>query len=210
MPRKSERPVHVTRLRGRRASDRLDATAGYLGNQLLVAMPTLRDENFAGTVTLLCEHTDKGALGIVLNQPLRMTVGELLDQLKLVHEPSALAGQAVLRGGPVSTDRGFVLHRPLRQFEATLKLSDTLHITTSRDVLAAMAAGEGPTQAVVALGYAGWEAGQLEEEIRQNAWLTTPMDDRLVFDVPHAERWHAAARLLGIDLAQLAPVAGRA
>lgn len=210
MPRKTERPVHVTRLRGRRASDRLDSTAGYLGNQLLVAMPTLRDENFAGTVTLLCEHTEKGALGIVLNQPLRMTLGELLDQLKLAHEPSALASQAVLRGGPVSTDRGFVLHRPLRQFEATLKLSDTLHITTSRDVLAAMAAGEGPTQAVVALGYAGWEAGQLEEEIRQNAWLTTPMDDRLVFEVPHAERWQAAARLLGIDLAQLAPVAGRA
>ena len=210
MPRKTDRPVHVTRLRGRRASDRLDPTAGYLGNQLLVAMPSLRDPNFAGTVTLLCEHTERGALGIVLNQPLRMTLGELLDQLKLPHEPGELADQPVLRGGPVSTDRGFVLHRPLREFESTLRLSETLHITTSRDVLAALAQGAGPAQAVVAVGYAGWEAGQLEEEIRQNAWLTAPMDDRLVFEVPHAERWQAAARLLGIDLAQLAPVAGRA
>lgn len=210
MPRKSPRPVHVTRLRGRRASDRLDPEAGYLGNQLLVAMPTLRDPNFAGTVTLLCEHTERGALGIVLNQPLRMTLADLLDQLKIPHAGTDLGTRPVLRGGPVQTDRGFVLHRPLRDFDSTLKLSDTLHITTSRDVLAAMAAGEGPAQAVVAVGYAGWDAGQLEEEIRQNAWLTTPMDDRLVFEVPHAERWQAAARLLGIDLVQLAPAAGRA
>ncbi len=210
MPRKPERPVHVTRLHGRRASDRLDPNATYLGNQLLVAMPTLRDPNFAGTVTLLCEHTERGALGIILNQPLRMTLAELLDQLQLPHDAAKLASQPVLRGGPVQTDRGFVLHRPSREFESTLKLSDSLHLTTSRDVLAAVAAGEGPAEAVVAIGYAGWEAGQLEEEIRQNAWLTTPMDDRLVFEVPHAERWQAAARLLGIDLIQLAPAAGRA
>ena len=116
----------------------------------------------------------------------------------------------MLRGGPVQTDRGFVLHRPLRDFESTLRISDTLHVTTSRDVLIAMSAGEGPSQAVVALGYAGWEAGQLEAEIRENAWLTTPVDDRLVFDIPFAERWHAAARLLGIELSRLAPTAGRA
>jgi putative transcriptional regulator len=182
----------------------------YLGNQLLVAMPTLQDANFAQTVTLLCEHSERGALGIVLNRPLKMTLVEVLEHLNL---PSALSGntsQIVLRGGPVQTDRGFVLHRPMRDFESTLHISDTLHVTTSRDVLVALAAGEGPKEAVVALGYAGWEAGQLEAEIRQNAWLTAPVDDRLVFEVPHAERWHAAAALLGIELSRLAPTAGRA
>jgi putative transcriptional regulator len=210
MPQKRQRPVHVTRLRGRRASDKLDPTATYLGNQLLVAMPSLKDSQFAGTVTLLCEHSERGALGIVLNQPLKMNLAELLAHLKLPPSAPGALEQPVLRGGPVQTDRGFVLHRPLRDFESTLRISDTLHVTTSRDVLVAMAAGEGPSQAVVALGYAGWEAGQLEAEIRENAWLTAPVDDRLVFDIPFAERWQAAAGLLGIELSRLAPTAGRA
>ncbi len=210
MPQKRQRPVHVTRLRGRRASDRLDPNTSYLGNQLLVAMPSLKDSQFGGTVTLLCEHSERGALGIILNQPLKMSLAELLDHLKLPPAPPGALEQPVLRGGPVQTDRGFVLHRPLRDFESTLRISETLHVTTSRDVLLAMSAGEGPSQAIVALGYAGWEAGQLEAEIRENAWLTTPVDDRLVFDIPFTERWHAAARLLGIELSRLAPTAGRA
>ncbi len=182
----------------------------YLGNQLLVAMPTLQDANFAQTVTLLCEHSERGALGIVLNRPLKMTLIEVLEHLNLPSDLPGSTSQIVLRGGPVQTDRGFVLHRPMHDFESTLHISDTLHVTTSRDVLVALAAGNGPKEAVVALGYAGWEAGQLEEEIRQNAWLTAPVDDRLVFEVPHAERWHAAAALLGIELSRLAPTAGRA
>lgn len=210
MPSSPDRPVHVTKLRGRRATDRLDPTSSYLNNQLLIAMPTLQDPNFAQTVTLVCEHSDRGALGIILNRPLSMTLAEVLEQLSLPTTANGARTATVLRGGPVQTDRGFVLHRPLKDFDSTLHVSDTLHVTTSRDVLAALAKGEGPEQAVVALGYAGWEAGQLEEEIRQNAWLNVPVDDRLVFDLPFEDRWHAAGRLLGIELSRLAPTAGRA
>jgi putative transcriptional regulator len=117
----------------------------------------------------------------------------------------------VLGGGPVQKDRGFVLHRPGEQaFESTMPVSDTLHVTTSRDVLASMARGDGPAQALIALGYAGWEAGQLEEEVLQNAWLTVPCDDEVIFKLPYEQRWHAAARLLGIELSRISSQAGRA
>lgn len=182
-----------------------------LANQLLIAMPTLADPNFSQTVALICEHTDKGALGIVLNRPVGMVLGEVFDQLHLPGDDIALREQPVLRGGPVQGDRGFVLHRPTgRAWDSTLVVSDTLQVTTSRDVLAALAAGTGPSQAVVALGYAGWDAGQLEEEIRQNAWLNAPCDDSIIFDLPLERRWHAAAKLIGIDLVRLSPQSGRA
>jgi putative transcriptional regulator len=183
----------------------------YLSNQLLVAMPTLADPNFAQTVTLVCEHTGKGALGIVLNRPLSMVLGEVFDQLSLPSGAPGLRSQPVLRGGPVATDRGFVLHPPGPAWESSLTVSPQLSVTTSRDILVAMAKGEGPGQAVVALGYAGWDAGQLEEEIRSNAWLVTPADESIIFDLPFDARWHAAARLLGIgDMASLSREAGHA
>lgn len=185
--------------------------ASYLGNQLLVAMPALADPNFAHTVTLICEHSDRGALGIVVNQPLEMTMAEVLAQLALTTEDALLRDMPVLRGGPVQGDRGFVLHEPgPQEWDSTLPVSGTLHVTTSRDVLAAMARGAGPARAVVALGYAGWEAGQLEEEVRQNAWLTVPCDDAILFDLPFEQRWQAAARLVGVDLARISHLAGRA
>jgi putative transcriptional regulator len=190
--------------------------SAYLSNQLLIAMPTLADPNFAQTVTLVCEHTAKGALGIVLNRPLNMVLGDVFEQLTLDCADQTLCQQPVLRGGPVQKDRGFVLHPtpPERSdteaWDSTLHISPTLDVTTSRDVLAAMAAGTGPAPAVVALGYAGWEAGQLEDEIRQNAWLTVPMDDGIIFSTPIEQRWHAAARLLGIDFGRLATQAGHA
>jgi putative transcriptional regulator len=186
----------------------------YLTNQLLVAMPSLADPNFAQTVTLICEHTDKGALGIVINRPLTMALGEVFEQLSLSTTDSGLRDRPVLRGGPVQQDRGFVLHPPapsgLEPWDSTLKVSATLHVTTSRDILGAMARGEGPLQAVVALGYAGWDAGQLEEEIRSNAWLNVRVDDSIIFDTPFEQRWHAAARLLGIDFGRLSNQAGHA
>lgn len=183
----------------------------YLNNQLLVAMPALADPNFSHSVALICEHTDRGALGIVINRPLEMKMSEVLEQLSLSTEDQRLRDMPVLRGGPVQLDRGFVLHRPgAGEWDSTLPVSDALHVTTSRDVLAAMARGEGPAQAVVALGYAGWDAGQLEEEVLQNAWLTVPCDETLIFDLPYEQRWHAAARLLGVELSRISHQAGRA
>ena len=185
--------------------------AGYLSNQLLVAMPALADPNFAHTVTLVCEHSDRGALGIVINQPLEMTMAEVLAQLELTTDDARLRDMQVLRGGPVQGDRGFVLHEPgPLDWDSTLPVSETLHVTTSRDVLAAMARGAGPARAVVALGYAGWDAGQLEEEVRQNAWLTVPCNDAVLYDLPFEQRWEAAARLVGVDLARISHLAGRA
>ena len=183
----------------------------YMTNQLLIAMPSLADPNFSQTVTLVCEHSDRGALGIVLNRPLDMRLGEVLDQLALPNNDPLLADLAVLRGGPVQPDRGFVLHRPTRKaWDSTLEVSGTLHVTTSRDILEAMATGDEPGEATMALGYAGWEAGQLEDELLQNSWLTAPCDDSIVFDVPFEQRWQAAARLLGVDLARISHVSGRA
>lgn len=183
----------------------------YLNNQLLVAMPSLADPNFSHSVTLICEHNERGALGLVINRPLDMRMSEVLDQLSLPTEDARLRGMPVLAGGPVQRDRGFVLHRPgPRGWESTMRVSDALHVTTSRDVLAAMARGEGPKHAAIALGYAGWEAGQLDEELLQNAWLTVPCDDSLIFELPFEQRWHAAARLLGVELSRISTQAGRA
>ena len=184
---------------------------GWLTNQLLVAMPALADPNFSHSVTLVCEHSERGALGIVINRPLEMKMSEVLEQLSLATGDARLLAMPVLGGGPVQKDRGFVLHRPGAQaFESTMPVSETLHVTTSRDVLASMARGDGPVQAVIALGYAGWEAGQLEEEVLQNAWLTVPCDDTLIFELPYEQRWHAAARLLGVELSRISTQAGRA
>lgn len=187
------------------------ADGQYLTNQLLIAMPSLGDPNFSHTVALVCEHTERGALGIVLNRPLNMRLGDVLEQLSLPKPNARLADQQVLCGGPVQTDRGFVLHRPtVRKFDSTLNVSDLLRVTTSRDVLESMAHGEEPEQATMALGYAGWEAGQLEDEMRQNSWLTAPCDDGIIFDVPYELRWQAAASLLGVDLSLISNVSGHA
>lgn len=188
----------------------LEELPGSLTNHLLIAMPQLSDPNFAQTVALVCEHTEKGALGIVLNKPLPMRLSDVLSQMKLEPSTDRIAAQPVLRGGPQHTDRGFVLHRPGGQWDHTHKVSDTIQVTTSRDVLAAMARGEGPSDAFIALGYAGWESGQLEQQMRENAWLSVPVDPRVVFELPFEERWSGAWRLMGIKIEQLSLVAGHA
>ncbi len=184
--------------------------ASFLTNQFLIAMPAMDDPNFAQTVTMVCEHSPRGALGIVINRPLSMTLAEVFAQLGLDAAHTDIARQPVLHGGPVQTDRGFVLHSPSQQWDSTLPVSERVHLTTSRDILDALAAGKGPEKALVALGYAGWDAGQLEEELAHNAWLTVPVDERLLFEVPIEDRWQAAAQLLGVNLMTLSSDAGHA
>ena len=186
------------------------AAAGYLSNQLLIAMPGMADPNFFQTVTLICEHSASGALGLVINRPLPMTLGEVFSQLALDNRDVSLGDRIVLKGGPVQVDRGFVVHRAGGVWDSTLKVSEVVHVTTSRDVLAALAGGNGPRNAFVALGYAGWQAGQLDEEIRANAWLNVPASETVIFDLPFEDRWQAAGRLLGIELTRLGSGAGHA
>ncbi|HTV49542.1 MAG TPA: YqgE/AlgH family protein [Steroidobacteraceae bacterium] len=182
-----------------------------LANHLLIAMPALADPNFAHSVTLICEHDAKnGALGIVLNKPLPMKLSDVLSQMDLEPRDAQIAAQPVLRGGPVHTDRGFVLHRPGGEWDSTIKVSQLIQVTTSKDVLAAMARGEGPSDAFIALGYAGWDPGQLEREIRENAFLPVPADERVVYQMPFEQRWEGCWRLLGIRVDSISLVAGNA
>lgn len=179
-------------------------------NQLLIAMPGMEDPNFETTVTLICEHTDEGALGIIINRPLDLRLGDVLAQLSLTTEDESVSDAKVLAGGPVGHERGFVLHGGHAKWEATLEVSEEIRVTFSRDILAAIARGDGPGKALIALGYAGWEAGQLEAEMMANAWLNVGATPDIVFDVPYEERWQAAAQRLGIDITRLASDAGHA
>jgi putative transcriptional regulator len=187
------------------------STSSYT-NHLLIAMPSLTDPNFSHSVTLVCEHAaDKGALGIVLNKPLPMKLSDVLSQMDLEPRDEQIAAQPVLRGGPVHTDRGFVLHRPGGgQWDSTIQVSQLIQVTTSKDVLAAMARGEGPSDAFIALGYAGWEPGQLEREIRENAFLPVPADERIVYQLPFEQRWEGSWRMLGVSVDSISLVAGNA
>lgn len=181
-----------------------------LTNQFLLAMPTLEDPNFHRTLTYVCEHSEHGAMGLVVNRPLAITVGEVLRHLEIEPGAGDLAQQPVYQGGPVETERGFILHAPLGRWEGTLQLADDLGVTTSRDILEAMARGEGPERALVTLGYSGWGAGQLEAEVAQNAWLTCPASRDILFDVPPEERLVTAAARMGVDLDLLSSDTGHA
>ena len=182
----------------------------YLSNQFLIAMPGLEDPNFFHTVTYICEHNDEGALGLVINRPLDMRLGEVFEHMKIEPSDPRAAEVRVYLGGPVQQDRGFVLHEPLGEWEATLKVTDRIGITSSADILAAIAEGRGPERKLVALGYAGWGAGQLEREMSENAWLSGPADPQVLFELPDEARWKAAAAALGVDLDLLSGDAGHA
>lgn len=183
----------------------------YLTGQFLIAMPAMVDPNFDRTVTYICEHNDEGALGIIVNRPTSMSLGEILAQMNLELGDPELAAQPVLQGGPVQPERGFVIHDDSGDgFSATVSLTDGLRVTTSRDILVALSEGHGPPRAVIALGYAGWAAGQLETEMANNAWLTVPATADIIFTVPFERRWESAAALLGVSIAALSPEAGHA
>ncbi len=181
-----------------------------LSNHFLIAMPSLEDPNFQRTVTFLCEHNADGALGIVINRPTDIRLGELLDHLETPAQDNATAAHPVYMGGPVQRERGFVLHPPDDRWDSSLRVSDRVAVTTSRDILAAIAKGNGPEQFLVALGYAGWGAGQLEQEMADNAWLSGPADADVIFRRSNEERWRAAAALLGVDITLLSSDTGHA
>ena len=182
----------------------------YFNNQFLIAMPGLLDPHFNHSVTLLCEHSEQGALGLVVNRPTELKLTDMLKHMKLEHPALMNDDHIVYWGGPVQTERGFVIHNEPGRWESSLKLSDKLFITTSKDVLAAIGNGEGPKNFLVTLGYAGWGAGQLDHEILENSWLNTPVDSAILFTTPAPSRWQAATRLLGVDVTQLAGPAGHA
>ena len=181
-----------------------------LTHHFLIAMPAMADPHFAHTLTFVCEHNEDGALGIVVNRPTEMTLAALFEQIEVELPDPALGRSPVLYGGPVQMDRGFVLHRPLGNWQSTLAVSDDLGLTTSKDVLEALARGEGPRDVLVSLGYAGWSAGQLEQELAQNAWLTVDADAAVLFDLPPDRRLPAAMSRLGIDFSRLSEGAGHA
>jgi putative transcriptional regulator len=181
-----------------------------LTQHFLISMPAMTDPHFAKTLTFICEHNEHGALGVVVNRPIDMTLQTLLEQIEIAPYIDAAKQIPVHYGGPVQIDRGFVLHAPAGSWQSTLQVGETIGLTTSKDILQAVARGEGPPQMLVTLGYAGWAPGQLEHELAQNAWLTVAADPRILFETPAEQRYQAGLRLLGINLAMLSDDAGHA
>ncbi|MBL1274327.1 MAG: YqgE/AlgH family protein [Oceanospirillales bacterium] len=178
-----------------------------LRHHFLVASPYLADPRFHGAVIYLCEHSEDGALGLMVNQPLDIHLGEILEQLDLQGGELDLP---VFSGGPVETERGFVLHSPGASWQNTARVTDDVMLTTSRDILAGIGRNDGPQEFLMALGYSGWGEGQLEEELGGNAWLTCPANTDILFRTPWSDRYNAALKLIGIDLNQLSETVGHA
>jgi putative transcriptional regulator len=181
-----------------------------LTHHFLIAMPNMADPYFSRTLTYICEHNDQGALGLVVNRPIDMTLQALFERLSLSISDAAMSEAPIYFGGPVQTDRGFVLHEPAGNWQSTLRVREMIGLTTSKDILEAVGRGEGPKRMLVTLGYAGWSPGQLEQELSQNAWLTVEARDAILFDIPAEERLAQAMQLLGVDYASLQDEAGHA
>ena len=187
-----------------------DSISGYLQEQMLIAMPSMSDPNFSRSVTLLCQHNEHGAIGITVNRQSGFTLGDLFQQLNIPCQNDSITSRLVLEGGPVSPDHGFVLHSPQEGYGSSIRLNDDIMVTTSRDVLVAIANDVGPERFLVALGYAGWGDGQLEWEMRQNAWLSVPADKEILFESDLQHRWENAIGKLGISVKDLHEVGGHA
>jgi len=191
-----------------------DGNGINLTNQFLIAMPGMADDTFAGAVIYLCEHTERGALGLVINKPIDIKLKRLFEKVELELDREDLADAPVFFGGPVQTERGFVLHDRLGEdgghYNSTLSIPGGLEMTTSKDVLEALAHGAGPKRVLITLGYAGWGAGQLEDELSRNGWLNVNADPGIIFDTPVEQRYERALSLLGIDRGMLSQEAGHA
>ncbi len=181
-----------------------------LTDHFLIAMPGLTDPNFYRTVTYVCAHNEEGAMGIIINRPMNVGLGEVLSQMNLVPADPDINDIIIYHGGPVQQDRGFVIHTPASQWDSTIDVGNRFGLATSRDILEAISRGEGPGRSLVALGYAGWGAGQLESEMLENAWLCGPADASIMFDVACENRWQEAVSLLGVDIDNLSHEAGHA
>ena len=181
-----------------------------LTNHFLIAMPAMTDPFFAKSLTYVCEHNEQGAMGIVVNRPISLTLSELFAQINMPLKPAELEDVLVHFGGPVQTDRGFVLHDKSGPWQSTLQVNDSIGLTTSKDILQAVGEGNGPQHLLVTLGYAGWSEGQLEQEVAANAWLSVQANEHILFDLSAEERLPAAMALLGIDYATLSEEAGHA
>jgi len=183
-----------------------------LKNQFLISMPSMAESSFSHTVTYICEHDAEGAMGLIINRPTDIPLDEIFNQLEIDGETRAHAKQPIYSGGPVQTDRGFILHRSeeLKKWDSTIIIADNISLTTSKDILTAIARDEGPENCLVALGYAGWSPGQLEQELGDNFWILTPASEDIIFNTPFDERLNAAVAQLGISLEQLSPDAGHA
>ncbi|MBE9567883.1 MAG: YqgE/AlgH family protein [Proteobacteria bacterium] len=184
--------------------------ANNFTGHFLIAMPSLDDGFFNQAVTYICEHDDSGCFGVIINQETTVTLKEIIQQMGIETGENYHEDQPVFVGGPVDQGRGFILHRPVGNWQSSLQVSNNIALTTSKDILEALANGTGPEDNIVALGYAGWSAGQLEDEMANNTWLNCPADEQIIFDTPPAERWKAAAQLIGIDLSLLSNDAGHA
>lgn len=185
-----------------------------LTNHFLVAMPGMKDPYFKRSVIYVCEHNEDGAMGLMINAPIDITVGKMLKQVDVqpVHPQlhTESLERPVLNGGPVSGDRGFILHHPKDQYESSIQMTDNISVTTSRDILSVLGTEAEPNKYLVALGYSGWEAGQLEVELSENSWLTIEADPDVIFNTPINERWQKAVQMLGIDASQLSSEIGHA
>jgi putative transcriptional regulator len=181
-----------------------------LTHHFLIAMPGMADPYFSRSLTYVCEHNEQGALGLVVNRPIDMTLAAFFEKLDLDLHGQSFGLSPVYFGGPVQTERGFVLHQPIGDWQSTLAVRGQVGLTTSRDILEAAAEGSCPDRMLVALGYSGWGAGQLENELKENAWLTVEAQDAILFDVPPEERLAAAMEVLGVDFASLSDRAGHA
>ncbi|MFK7815676.1 MAG: YqgE/AlgH family protein [Gammaproteobacteria bacterium] len=186
-----------------------------LTKQFLIAMPSMEDPNFSRSVTIICEHNQDGAMGIIVNQPTTLLVNELLspliDDVTSQSSPSTINHhQPVYAGGPVQLDRGFILHDSDKQWDSSHIIDNDLSLTTSEDILLAIAQGKGPKNSIIALGYAGWAAGQLEEELSANSWLTVPYEADIIFNTPVEQRWQSAATKIGVDVHLISNETGHA
>jgi len=181
----------------------------YLNNQFLIAMPTMMESNFSHTVSYLCQHNEEGALAIVINRPTGMNLGHIFEQMGIQCRDEQAQQSPIFAGGPVQQERGFIIHnKDTHHWETSIPISETTCLTCSRDILEAIADGQGPEKYLIALGYAGWGEGQLEDEIIHNAWLNTPFEETILYQTPVAQRWNSAAKLLGVDINLLTAPAG--